>query len=99
LLTACRQLVDAATSNHTGPSSHFMEIEFVNLGFFSLRFHPLARPFEFVYSGYSQSRSAHPLSLLLFTYRLIRCLWQELFLVVLERIELSHWAYETHAGT
>jgi hypothetical protein len=39
-----------------------VKIEFVNLGFFSLRFHPLVRPFEFVYSGYSQSRSAYPLS-------------------------------------
>lgn len=33
----------------------------LSLGFFSLRFHHRGRPFEFVYSGYSQSRSAHPL--------------------------------------
>jgi hypothetical protein len=33
----------------------------LSLGFFSLRFHHRDRPFEFVYSGYSQSRSAYPL--------------------------------------
>lgn len=34
----------------------------LSLGFFRFRFHHRGRPFEFVYSGYSQSRSAFPLS-------------------------------------
>jgi hypothetical protein len=33
----------------------------LSLGFFRFRFHHRGRPFEFVYSGYSQSRSAFPL--------------------------------------
>ncbi len=43
------------------PPARHVKIEFVTLGFFRFRFHPLGRPFEFVYSGYSQSRSACPL--------------------------------------
>ena len=48
--------------NHTyHQDSAYENIIFHILGFFRFHFHPLDRLFKFVYSGYLQSRSAHPL--------------------------------------